>query len=392
MKSDQNVLEPALVVKSIRDAIGPGPAALHEPKFSGNEWDYLKQCLDSTYVSSVGKYVDKFEHELAAFTGAKYAIAVVNGTAALHISLLLSNVTREDEVLLPALTFVATANAISYCGAIPHFVDSEENTLGIDPEKLYDYLKINSRQKGGNCVSAESGRIIRAIVPMHTFGHPSKMEQIAEIAKEFGLEIIEDATESLGSYYKGQHTGTFGAFGTLSFNGNKTITTGGGGAILTNDSEKARLAKHLSTTAKKPHPWEYVHDQIAYNYRLPNINAALGCAQLEQLPDMLRKKRNLFRKYQQSFRQLEGLKLFSEPDDCKSNYWLQTLILDIECREHRDLILKETNSAGFMTRPVWNLLSEMSAYQECPKMNLDCANSLSNRVVSIPSSAFLDDQ
>ena len=332
---------------------------LHEPSFRGNEWQYLKECLDSTFVSSVGKFVDRFEIELAAFTGAKHVVAVVNGTAALHISLKLAGVKAGDEVLIPALTFIATANATTYCGATPHFVDSEARTLGVDVAKLRDYLTSHTEQFSGNCVNRTTGRVIRALVPMHTFGHPGDLDGILAVAHDFKLSLVEDAAESLGSYYHGQHTGTFGLVGTLSFNGNKTITTGGGGAILTNNPELARHAKHLTTTAKLPHAWDYRHDEVGYNYRLPNLNAALGCAQLEQLPAMLEVKRELFKRYLAEFALMSNITLISEPDQCQSNYWLQTLLLDSGQEPQRDLILRDTLDAGFMTRPAWILMQEI---------------------------------
>ncbi|MBS4052053.1 MAG: LegC family aminotransferase [Methylomonas sp.] len=362
---------------------------LHEPSFNGNEWLYLKECLDSTFVSSVGKFVDRFELELAEFTGAKHAVAVVNGTAALHIALKLAGVTAGDEVLVPALTFVATANAVAYCGAIPHFVDSEATTLGIDAAKLRDYLLSHTEQRANQCVNRASGRIIRAMVPMHAFGHPVNLDELLAIARDFNLALVEDAAESLGSYYHGRHTGTFGLMGTLSFNGNKTITTGGGGAILTNDAELARHAKHLTTTAKLPHRWEYRHDEIGFNYRLPNLNAALGCAQLEQLPRMLAAKRSLFCRYQAAFMQIAGVKLIAEPDQCRSNYWLQTLLLDAERADQRDRVLEASNDAGFMTRPAWALMHELAPFEECPRMDLSMALSLSRRLINIPSSSSL---
>ena len=270
------------ILAALRSAVGPGPLALHEPHFAGNEWSYLKECLDSTYVSSVGRFVDRFEQELAAYTGVKHAVAVVNGTAALHVALRLAGVESGDEVLTPALTFVATSNAVSYCGAAPHFVDAEERTLGVDARALRAYLSGATERHGGGCVNRRTGRVIRAIVPMHVFGHPVDLDGLAAVAHDFGMVMVEDAAESLGSFYHGMHTGSFGLLGTLSFNGNKTITTGGGGAILTNDAALARAAKHLTTTARVPHRWEYRHDEIGFNYRLPNLNAALGCAQLEQ--------------------------------------------------------------------------------------------------------------
>lgn len=377
------------VVSAIRAVAGAGPVTLHEPSFRGNEWQYLKECLDSTFVSSVGKFVDRFEIELAAFTGAKHVVAVVNGTAALHISLKLAGVKAGDEVLIPALTFIATANATTYCGATPHFVDSEARTLGVDVAKLRDYLTSHTEQFSGNCVNRTTGRVIRALVPMHTFGHPGDLDGILAVAHDFKLSLVEDAAESLGSYYHGQHTGTFGLVGTLSFNGNKTITTGGGGAILTNNPELARHAKHLTTTAKLPHAWDYRHDEVGYNYRLPNLNAALGCAQLEQLPAMLEVKRELFKRYLAEFALMSNITLISEPDQCQSNYWLQTLLLDSGQEPQRDLILRATNDAGFMTRPAWILMHEIEPFKDCPHMDLTIAMSLSQRLINIPSSASL---
>ena len=377
------------VVAAIRSVVGAGPVVLHEPSFTGNEWLYLKECLDSTFVSSVGKFVDRFEVELAAFTGARHAVAVVNGTAALHIALKLAGVKADDEVLIPALTFVATANAVTYCGATPHFVDSDESTMGVDATKLRDYLASYTDQRAGQCVNRATGRVIRALVPMHTFGHPVDLDSLLAVAQDFNLMLVEDAAESLGSYYHGQHTGTFGLLGTLSFNGNKTITTGGGGAILTNNAELARHAKHLTTTAKMPHAWEYRHDEIGYNYRMPNLNAALGCAQLEQLPAMLAAKRELFKRYQAAFASVTGVKLVVEPWQCQSNYWLQALMLDAEQVNQRDSILKATNEAGFMTRPVWILMHELMPFKDCPRMDLVVAQSLSQRLINIPSSSNL---
>jgi perosamine synthetase len=377
------------VVDAIRVAIGPAAAILHEPSFSGNEWLYVKECLDSTFVSSVGKFVDRFELELAEFTGAKHVVAVVNGTAALHIALLLAGVKSGDEVLVPALTFVATANAVSYCNAVPHFVDSEEKTLGMDAAKLRDYLSSATEQRANQCVNRKTGRVIRALVPMHTFGHPVDLEGLLAISRDFGIALIEDAAESLGSYYHGVHTGTFGLLGTLSFNGNKTITTGGGGAILTNDPLLARRAKHITTTAKLPHSWEYRHDEIGFNYRLPNLNAALGCAQLEQLTTILDKKRQVFTLYKEAFSKVRGLSLMSEPSQSKSNYWLQTLILDHAEAGQRERVLAATNNAGYMTRPAWALMNELLPYEECPSMDLAGVRSLAARIINIPSSPSL---
>ena len=377
------------IMMAIRRVVGSAPVALHEPSFNGNEWKYLKECLDSTFVSSVGKFVDRFESDIAEFTGAKYAVSVVNGTAALHIALKLAGVQPCDEVLVPALTFVATANAVTYCNAIPHFVDSEKRTLGVNVEKLRDYLVHQTEKRNGLSVNRATGRVIRALIPMHTFGHPVDLDGCLALARDFNLVLVEDAAESLGSYYKSQHTGTYGLLGTLSFNGNKTITTGGGGAILTNDESIALHAKHLTTTAKVRHAWEYRHDEIGYNYRLPNLNAALGCAQLEQLPDLLDAKRELFDRYRTEFSVLEGVGLVVEPKHCESNYWLQALLLDPKIAGERDSILAATNAAGFMTRPVWTLVNDLEPFKNCPSMDVGIAQSLSQRLINIPSSASL---
>ena len=377
------------VVTAIRSVAGTGPVALHEPSFGGNEWLYLKECLDSTFVSSVGKFVDRFEADFSAYTGAKYAVAVVNGTAALHIALKLAGVQAGDEVLVPALTFIATPNAVTYCNATPHFVDSEISTLGVDAAKLRDYLNNHTEKRSGQCINSVTGNVIRALVPMHTFGHPADLDGLLAIAQDFNITLVEDAAESLGSYYHGQHTGTFGLLGTLSFNGNKTITTGGGGAILTNNTELARYAKHLTTTAKMPHTWEFRHDEIGYNYRLPNLNAALGCAQLEQLTGKLAGKKALFSRYQIAFEKIKGVKLVAEPLSCKSNYWLQALLLDDKNVDQHEALLKTTNDAGIMTRPIWTLMHELTPYKDSPRMNLTVAKSITQRLINIPSSPGL---
>lgn len=377
------------VVAAIREAIGPAPVALHEPSFGGNEWLYVKECLDSTFVSSVGKFVDRFERDLENVTGARHAIAVVNGTAALHIALLLAGVQPGDEVLVPTLTFIATANAVTYCNAIPHFVDSEERTLGIDAQKLRNYLNEQTEQCANQCINSSTGRVIRALVPMHAFGHPSDLDGLLAVARDFNLVLVEDAAESLGSFYCDRHTGTLGLLGTLSFNGNKTITTGGGGAVLTNDAALAQRAKHLTTTAKLPHAWEYRHDEIGYNYRMPNINAALGCAQLEQLPAMLASKRDLFNIFKDIFSKLDHVTLMAEPVACRSNYWLQTLLLNSASQDDLDHVLSVTNAAGYMTRPAWTLMHKLAGFVACPKMDLTTAELLAQRVINIPSSAKL---
>jgi len=365
------------------------PVSLHEPCLRGNEWVYLKDCLDSTYVSYVGKYVDKFENMLAEYTGTKKAVAVVNGTCALHLALQLAEVKEGDEVLIPALTFVATANAVTYCGGIPHFVDSEEKTLGIDPAKLQNYLKDIAQTNSEGCRNKNTGRRIKAVIPMHTFGHPVDLDGLAEVCRQYKITMVEDAAESLGSFYKGKHTGNWGMLSILSFNGNKTITTGGGGAIITNDEELGKKAKYLTTTAKIPHRWEYRHDAVGYNYRLPNINAALGCAQMEQLPQFIKKKRMLAQKYQEAFREIAGVSFFCEPSFAHSNYWLNVLLLDKTCVADRDKLLEKTNDAGLMTRPAWEPMNKLTMFKDCPAMDLTCAENLAQRIINIPSSPFL---
>lgn len=379
------------VLKALQSVLpqGSGFVSLHEPRFAGNEWTYAKECLDTGWVSSVGKFVDRFEEDLAAYTGVRRAIAVVNGTAALHICLLLAGVKADDEVLMPALTFIATANAVSYCGAVPHFIDCEETTLGVDPRRLAIYLEEIAEQRPDGCFNRLTGRRIKAIVPMHTFGHPVDLDPLSEVCRRFNITLIEDAAESLGSFYKGRHTGQSGLLSALSFNGNKTITTGGGGAILTNDEELGRLAKHITTTAKVPHRWEFNHDMIGYNYRMPNINAALGCAQLEQLPGLLAAKRALAGRYRSAFAGISGVRFFSEPANSQSNYWLNTLLVDESCADQRDALLAATNDAGIMTRPAWALMHRQPMFAGCPRMNMPVAESLERRLINIPSSAIL---
>ncbi|MDC3408812.1 LegC family aminotransferase [Burkholderiales bacterium] len=377
------------VLAALRSVVGEKKSPLHEPLFLGNEWVYVRECLDSGFVSSIGKFVDRFEADLASYTGSRYAIAVVNGTAALHVALLLAGVEQGDEVLVPALTFVATANAVTYCGASPHFVDSEVGTIGIDVARLRDYLAKLGEIRDGACINKQTGRIIRALVPMHTFGHPGDIDGLLAVAKDFKLALVEDAAESLGSMYHGRHAGTFGETGILSFNGNKIITTGGGGAILTNDQDLAKKAKHITTTAKLPHPWSYIHDQIANNYRMPNLNAALGCAQLEQIEGFLENKRKLYFAYAKAFSDVKGVQLVSEPEGARSNYWLQALLLEPEFLPARDLILSTTNAVEISTRPAWTPMHDLSHFQSCPKMDLSIANNLSQRLINIPSSAGL---
>jgi aminotransferase in exopolysaccharide biosynthesis len=377
------------IIAAIRAVVGTRPAALHEPQFAGNEWIYLKECLDSTFVSSVGKFVDRFEQQLTEYTGARQAVAVMNGTAALQVAMQLAGVQRDDEVLIPALTFVATACAVRYCDAVPHFVDSEQRTLGVDVKGLRAYLQGIADIRDRQCVNRTTGRVIRALVPMHVFGHPMDIEAAVALAQEFHLALIEDAAESLGSTLHGRHTGTFGVMGTLSFNGNKTVTTGGGGAILFQDPLLARRARHLTTTAKLPHRWEFEHDEVGYNYRMPNLNAALGCAQLEQLDGFVAAKRELYDRYRGAFARVAGVQLLGEPPGSRSNYWLQTLLLDESAAGQRDLILSATNDAGLMTRPVWTLMHRLPPYREFPRMDLSTAEALARRIINIPSSSQL---
>jgi len=379
------------IIKALRTVLPDEkkPLALHEPCFSGNEWAYVKECLDTGWVSSAGKYVEKFEAILADYTGVKRAVAVVNGTAALHTCLMLAGVEHGDEVLAPALTFVATANAIDYCGAIPHFVDIEEKTLGLAPDKLSDYLKNIAEIHTEGCINKNTGRRIKAVVPMHTFGHPVDLDPLEELCKDYKLELVEDAAESIGSYYKGRHTGNMGKMSALSFNGNKTITTGGGGAILTNDENLGILAKHITTTARVSHKWAIAHDLIGYNYRLPNINAALGCAQMEELPGFIENKRALADKYRKAFEGINGTRFFTEPDFAKSNYWLNVLLLDEKYSDQRDVLLEATNNLGIMTRPAWTLMHRLPMFQNCPRMELSEAKSLEARLINIPSSPTL---
>lgn len=387
MRNEFSVIK---VVNKLKECLPSGEFnALHEPKFSGNEWTYVKECLDTGWVSSVGKYVDQFEQKLAEFTGAKHAVAVVNGTAALHVSLLVLNVKPGDEILVPALTFIATVNAIAYCGAVPHFIDSEYRTMGVDPFKLKDYLVEVAEIRGEYCYNKHTGRRMKAVVAMHTFGHPVDLEPLLAVCHQFNLVLVEDAAESLGSYYKGKHVGNWGELAAFSFNGNKIMTTGGGGAITTNNASLAKQLKHLTTTAKVPHKWEFVHDHIGYNYRMPNINAAIGCAQLEQIPQFIHSKRMLAKQYQAAFETMEGIACFKEADFASSNYWLNVLLLDEAVTDQRDNLLELTNEQGIMTRPIWTLINKLDMYKDCPKMDLSVAESLSRRVVNIPSSVRL---
>lgn len=382
---------PAAVVAALREALGAPAAAvpLHAPLFEGREWDYVKECLDSTWVSSVGRYVDRFENMLEDITGVARAVAVVNGTCALHMAFLLAGVRPGDEVLAPALTFAATANAVVHAGATPHFVDSEEATLGLDAARLETHLAETAERTAAGCRNKATGRIIRAVAPMHVFGHPADLDALAAVCARWGLVMVEDAAEALGSLYKGRHVGGHGRLSVLSFNGNKIVTCGGGGAILTNDVELAKRARHLTTTAKLPHPWRFDHDAVGYNYRLPNLNAALGCAQLERLPAFVASKRALAARYAEAFAGLPGVSVFPEPPFARSNYWLHTLLLDASDMALRDETIRLANAAGLGVRPAWTLMHRLPMYADCPRADLSTAERLEGRIISLPSGAAL---
>ena len=359
---------------------------LHEPRFIGNEKKYLNECIDSTFVSSVGKFVDEFEAKIANYTGAKYAVATSNGTSALHIALMLANVESDDEVITQPLTFVATCNAISYCGAKPLFIDVDKDTMGLSPSALKEFLDKNTLIKNQQCINNKTGQVIKACIPMHTFGHPCRIDEIKEICDKYHVFLIEDAAESVGSTYKDKHTGTFGQVGVMSFNGNKIITAGGGGCIVTNDKALAKKAKHLTTTAKVPHKWDFNHDMVGYNYRMPNLNAALLVAQLENLDNFISSKRKLANKYKAFFNSADYV-FVKELMESKSNYWLHSILL--KNKQQRDSFLEATNTAGVMTRPIWTLMSKLPMFINCQKSDLTNAEWLEDRAVNIPSSVIL---
>ena len=373
------------IIKSIRKVTGKGKQQLHEPLFCGNEIKYLKRTILTNSVSSIGDYVRKFEEKIKNITKSRFAIAVVNGTTALHISLKVSGVKNNDEVLVPALTFVGTANAITYCGAIPHFVDSEIKTMGIDVEKMHRYLKKIIIFKKGMAINKFTKRVIRAIVPVHVFGHACQIDKIVKLAKKFNLIVLEDAAEALGSYYKKKHLGTFGLAGCLSFNGNKIITTGGGGAVITNNKKFAKKIRHLSTTAKLPHKWEYIHNEVGYNYRMPNLNAALGLAQLENLNLFIKKKRILYERYFKVFKNIKNIYLFKELNASKSNYWLQTLIIKKNYLILKKKLLNEGFKSGLYLRPAWKLISSLKPYKTNPRMDLKGSMEIYNKIINLPS-------
>ncbi len=361
-----------------------GFVPLSVPQFIGNEKKYLEECIDTTFVSSVGKFVDRFEEMVAEYTGAKKAVVCVSGTNALHMAMMLVGVERDDEVLTQALTFIATCNAISYIGAHPVFIDVDKDTMGLSPKAVKVWLEVNAEIKDGTCYNKTTGRRIKACVPMHTFGHPVHLDELLDVCKEWHIELVEDAAESLGSFYKGRHTGTFGKVGAISFNGNKTITTGGGGMLLFMDEKLGEFAKHLTTQAKVPHRWEFVHDHIGYNYRMPNINAALGCAQMEHLEEFVLNKRETAIQYSEFFKDIEDIEFFTEPSDCRSNYWLNAVVL--KDKQAQLEFLQQTNDNGVMTRPIWEIMTRLPMFEHCQNDGLQNTIWFADRVVNIPSS------
>ncbi len=379
----------AAVLDACRQCLPANGAPLHEPTFAGKEREYLRECIDTGWVSSLGSFVTRFERELEALTGAAHAVAVVNGTAALHLCVKLAGVAAGDEVLLPSLTFVATANAVSYCNAVPHFVDCDAATLGVDAAKLAHYLEKSADLRGDVCYNRATGRRIRALIVMHTFGNPAELDALTAVCRRFGLVMIEDAAEALGSTYRGRHAGNHGLVSALSFNGNKIVTTGGGGALLTSDADVGWRARHLSTTARLDLAGRFVHDDVGYNYRLPNLNAALGCAQLEQLADLLRSKQALAARYRAAFAAVSGARLYTPASHANSNNWLNTLIIERDDAGERDDLLGTLNAAGIQARPAWALMHHLPMYRDCPRMDLTEAESLERRIVNVPSSAHL---
>ena len=385
----------ALDIRAVLDGIdrvlasAARPVELHEPRLGARERELVLDCIDTNWVSSAGKYVTRFEQMVAEATGATHAVAIVNGTAALHAALLLEGVKPNDEVILPAITFVATANAVSHAGAIPHLVDSTWDNLGLDPVALDAHLDSISARQGGELVNRQTGRRLRAIVPVHIFGHPVDMAPLLAVAEKYGLVVVEDATESLGSTWQGRACGTFGHSAVLSFNGNKIVTTGGGGMILTDDGAYASRARHFTTTAKKTHAWSFDHDEVGYNYRLPNINAALGCAQVERLPATVAAKRELAQRYLEIFDNFPGARIYREPEGARSNYWLNTLVLDREFAGERDSLLAALHAGGVRARPLWTPMHLLPMYRNCPRSRLPVAEDMHARCINLPSSPFL---
>ncbi len=380
---------PDRILAAVRAVAGEGGLPLHAPEFEGHEADYVRDCIETGWVSTAGAYVGRFERALEAFTGVDHAIAVVNGTAALHMSLMLAGVGPGDEVLTPALTFVATANAVSHCGARPHFVDACPDRLAVDAVALEAHLQAVARIQDGRCVNRTTGATLRALTVTHVFGIPADLPALADVCARWNLALVEDAAEALGSTQDGVHVGGAGLAAALSFNGNKIVTTGGGGAILTRDPDVAGRARHLTTTARRGGGWTYDHDAVGWNYRLPNLNAALGVAQMERLPDMLARKRVLADRYAAAFADLKGVRILTEPAGCRTNAWLNALVLARPDRAVRDAILERLNADGVQVRPLWTLMHRLPMYADAPRAALPVAEALEDAVINLPSSAAL---
>ena len=377
------------ILNSVKLAVKQNSKKLHEPLFKGNEKKYLKKCIETGYVSYIGKYVNTFERKISKYTGSKNAVALVNGTCALHILLKYFNVGINDEVILPSITFVATANSVAYCKALPHFVDIEKETLGICPEKLEEYLKKIAIKKKGYCINKKTGRKIRVLIAVHVFGVPCKILEIKKICKKYNIKLIEDAAGAMGSFLKGKHLGNFSQAGVISFNGNKTITCGGGAVIITENKKLASKIRHLSTTAKKKHPWEYIHDEIGYNYRMTNLNAAIGCAQLENINRIISAKRKNFFLYKRLFKKNKDVQIIQEPNYSKTNYWLITLIIK-KNKKLKNQVLKELNQSGFQGRSIWKPLHTLKIFEKCPRGKLKNTMEIYNRAINLPSSPILN--
>ena len=377
------------ILNSVKLAVKQNSKKLHEPLFKGNEKKYLKKCIETGYVSYIGKYVNTFERKISKYTGSKNAVALVNGTCALHILLKYFNVGINDEVILPSITFVATANSVAYCKALPHFVDIEKETLGICPEKLEEYLKKIAIKKKGYCINKKTGRKIRVLIAVHVFGVPCKILEIKKICKKYNIKLIEDAAGAMGSFLKGKHLGNFSQAGVISFNGNKTITCGGGAVIITENKKLASKIRHLSTTAKKKHPWEYIHDEIGFNYRMTNLNAAIGCAQLENINRIISAKRKNFFLYKRLFKKNKDVQIIQEPNYSKTNYWLITLIIK-KNKKLKNQVLKELNQSGFQGRSIWKPLHTLKIFEKCPRGKLKNTMEIYNRAINLPSSPILN--
>lgn len=373
------------ILSSVSEVIGSKKVGLHEPYLGSNDKRNLLKCIDSNYVSYLGEFVTNFEKKISEYTGAKYVVTTNSGTSALHLACRLLEINAESEVLLPAMSFVAPANAVKYLNGTPHFVDIDNQTLGIDPEKLSRYLKKITKNINGKSINVNTKKIIKAIIVVHAYGHPVKINEIIKVAKQYNIKVIEDAAESLGSFYKKRHTGTLGDIGILSFNGNKIVTTGGGGAVLLNKKRIYDIAKHLSTTAKIDHRWDLIHDDIGYNFRMPNVNAALGCSQIDQIKKLLKYKRKLAQEYYRSLKSINGISFFNEPKNTFSNYWLNTIILDKNKRHLRDKILNILHKNGFQARPSWKPLDTLKMYNRCPSDKLITTHDISSRVINLPS-------